>query len=77
LVNQLLGTFDATLFDECARRHAGRRLEGAREMIEAQLGTPCKVVQVNRPLEIGLNKEVHTPQCRRGEPSAEVRLLGG
>ena len=52
-------------------------LKARAKMIEAQLGTPCKVVQVNRPLEIGLNKEVHTPQCRRGEPSAEVRLLGG
>ena len=46
-------------------------------MIEAELGAPRKVVEVNRPFEIGLDKELHAPQRRRREPAAEVRLPGG
>ena len=53
------------------------RMPDCCEVMKAQLRAPCKVGEVNRPPEIGLNEELYAAQCRRREPSAKVRLPGG
>ncbi len=86
--NQRFREFDSAPVHVCQRRDARRDSEGPREVVHAESGTVRKVAGVQRPLDIGLDEQLHTsersrrettalvaPPCprRRGQPRAKIR----
>ena len=43
-------------------------------MVKAEPRAPCEVGEVNGPLEIGVNKELHTSQCGWRQSATKMRL---
>ena len=79
---RLLGVDPRRIFHQLFRQpcfqqplHAGgaKRVSYGIDERHAQLGAPGKVGQVNGPLEIRFNKQLHTPQRRRRQSSAKMR----
>jgi hypothetical protein len=57
--NQSLRPFDPALLDESSRCPASRSLERAGEVIATQFGAPGKVRELERPIEVGFDKNLH------------------
>ena len=77
VLNQLPGPLDPARFHERTRRHARGALERAREVIPAEPRTRRQIAELDRPLEIGLDEQLHALQRRRRQAAAKMRVLHG